>query len=236
MEASPFWEFVEELLAFRELAALRAAGRCAERLREGPKRLRAVYDVCVRMFFMGYAAYRLLQGRTVAKLTRAELVHYAHAEPMVFLDVAAEASVLQRFGRSWLRSLRMTIYVRFVHCRELCADCAPVFQADMEDRHFVTELVKIVPEALRIVNCELLSDHAVALAALSVDSRAVRWLGELRRDLFVKALEVVPDVDEFLETVSVYFGPPFEDVPQVGLWLLKRGVRASELHPSLLSV
>jgi len=239
LEASPFWEMAEELVAFGELRDLRAVGRCAERLRDGPRRLRAVYDVLpCHKHYVTPRHFLELQARSVAALTKSEIAHWAQNDPAMFLEVSAEASVTARFDRTWLAALRTIIYARWPEVLEhqtrlFTGGRLEIVDQDMGDRSFVLGLVRISPEALRHVRAELISDPEVVLTAISVDGTVVKYVGDLRRDLFAKALTVVPDVDEFIETYSSLFGFPYEDLPEVGLWLLKWGVDVSELHPSL---
>jgi hypothetical protein len=239
LEASPFWEMAEELLAFGELRDLRAVGRCAERLRDGPRRLRAVYDVLPCHLHNSTPRQFLdLQARSVAALTKSELAHFSQKCSPMFLEVSTEASVTASFERTWLAALRLIIYARWPNFLEhpvrfFTGGRLEIVDQDLGDRGFVLGLVRLSPEAVRHVRGELISDPEVVLTALSVDGTAVKYVGELHRDLFAKALTVVPDVDEFIETYSSLFGFPYEDLPEVGLWLLKRGVDVSELHPSL---
>ena len=156
---------------------------------------------------------------------------------MVCLDVAKEAAVLARFGDRWLRALRVQIYAQFEDFFDRACEFASgpleIIEEDLSDRELVLELVAMRPEAVRHLKSPLLRDHAVVLTALSIDGSAVQWLGEFERDLFVKALAVVPDVEVFLETHCFTFGFLHEDVPEVGIWLLKCGVHVSHLRAEL---
>ena len=263
METTAFWEFADGFFAFDELAALRAVGRCADRLRDGPKRLRVVFEARAAMSLRcggargkappealaasprfaalsarsDLASYLLELGRAIAQLTHLELLHLVKRDPVAFLEVAKEAPVLASFRGSWLRSLRLMVYSHvddfFDRRWESASGRLAVVAEDLAERDFVLELVKLLPEALRHLNPPLLWDREILLAALTADSSAVKWVGELEREVFVEALQVVPDVDEFLETHSFTCGFLHEDVAEVGLWLLKCGVEVDEIHAGL---
>ena len=239
METAAFWEVAEDFFAFEELTALRAVGHSADRLREGPKRLRVVFEarrVLISRRAEGAGSFAAL-GRAVAQLTRLELLHLVKRDPVAFLEVAKEAPVLSRFQGSWLRELRLLVYSHvddfFERPWASASGQLAVVEEDLATRDFVLELVKRLPEALRHLKPPLLWDRDILLTALSVDSSAVKWVGELERDTFVAALKVVPDVDEFVETHSFTCGFLYEDVAEVGLWQLRCGVDVGEIHAGL---